>query len=79
VGLGYDGIWFGIMVVKMIELGLITPPLGLNVFVIAGVAEDLKVEDAFAGITPFALLDILTVVLLLAFPAIVLWLPGHLG
>ena len=79
MALGYDGIWFGILVVKMIELGLITPPLGLNAFVVAGVSKEITVEDAFAGVAPFAILDGLTVILLLAFPGLVLWLPGQLA
>lgn len=74
--LGFDGIWFGILVVKMIELGLITPPIGINVYVVAGAAPGLTVEDAFRGIWPFGVMDMLTVGLLFAFPALTLWLPS---
>lgn len=73
--LGFDGIWFGIMVVKMIELGMITPPVGINVFLVAGTTPDCSVEDAFRGITPFFLVDAITVAMLVAFPVIVTWLP----
>ena len=69
-------IWFGILVVKMAEFCLITPPIGLNCFVVAGVRKDLTVQDVFVGVTPFFIADVVTIGTLLAFPAIVLWLPG---
>jgi len=73
-------IWFGIIVVKMAELCLITPPIGLNCFVVAGVAKDSKlditVQDVFRGATPFFGADVVTVAVLIAFPGIVLWLPS---
>ncbi|GIT92384.1 C4-dicarboxylate ABC transporter permease [Jannaschia pagri] len=76
-------IWFGIIVVKMAELCLITPPIGLNCFVVAGVAQDAKMEisvqDVFRGASPFFVADVATVAVLIAFPGIVLWLPGLLG
>ncbi len=70
-------IWFGILVVKMAEFCLITPPIGLNCFVVAGVRDDLSVQDVFKGVTPFFLADAATIAMLIAFPAIVLWLPGQ--
>ncbi len=69
-------IWFGILVVKMAEFCLITPPIGLNCFVVAGVRDDLSVQDVFKGVTPFFIADAITIGLLVAFPAIVLWLPS---
>lgn len=69
-------IWFGILVVKMAEFCLITPPIGLNCFVVAGVRDDLSVQDVFKGVTPFFVADAITIALLVAFPAIVLWLPS---
>ena len=69
-------IWFGILVVKMAEFCLITPPIGLNCFVVAGVRDDLSVQDVFKGVTPFFIADAITIALLVAFPAIVLWLPS---
>ena len=68
-------IWFGILVVKMAEFCLITPPIGLNCFVVAGVRDDLSVQDVFKGVTPFFIADAFTIALLVSFPAIVLWLP----
>ena len=70
-------IWFGILVVKMAEFCLITPPIGLNCFVVAGVRDDLSVQDVFKGVTPFFIADAATIALLVAFPSIVLWLPGQ--
>ncbi len=75
IALGYDPIWFGIIVVKMAELCLITPPIGLNCFVVAGVRPDISVQDVFRGATPFFIADVVTVAVLIAFPDIVLWLP----
>jgi tripartite ATP-independent transporter DctM subunit len=69
-------IWFGILVVKMAEFCLITPPIGLNCFVVAGVRDDLTVQDVFKGVMPFFVADAITIALLVAFPAIVLWLPS---
>ena len=69
-------IWFGILVVKMAEFCLITPPIGLNCFVVAGVRPDLSVQDVFRGVTPFFVADGITIALLVAFPGIVLWLPS---
>lgn len=69
-------IWFGILVVKMAEFCLITPPIGLNCFVVAGVRPELSVQDVFRGVTPFFVADAVTIALLVAFPQIVLWLPS---
>ena len=72
-------IWFGILVVKMAELCLITPPIGLNCFVVAGVRPDISVQDVFKGASPFFVADAVTIATLIAFPSIVLWLPGLIG
>ncbi|SDI33458.1 TRAP transporter large permease [Aliiruegeria lutimaris] len=71
-------IWFGIIVVKMAELCLITPPIGLNCFVVAGVRPDLSVQDVFRGTSPFFVADALTIAGLVMWPGIVLYLPGLL-
>ncbi|MEM6942993.1 MAG: TRAP transporter large permease subunit, partial [Pseudomonadota bacterium] len=75
-------IWFGIIVVKMAELCLITPPIGLNCFVVAGVARErhgITVQDVFRGASPFFIADVATVAVLIAFPGIVLFLPSLLS
>ena len=76
IALGYDPIWFGIIVVKMCEVCLITPPVGLNCYVVAAVRPDIPLGEVFRGILPFFLADAATVGLFLAFPEIVLWLPN---
>jgi tripartite ATP-independent transporter DctM subunit len=75
IALGYDPIWFGIVVVKMAEICLITPPIGLNCFVVNGVRPDIPLTTVFRGIMPFFVADVATVGLFLAFPDIILWVP----
>ncbi|SHK29070.1 TRAP transporter, DctM subunit [Shimia gijangensis] len=70
-------IWFGILVVKMAEFCLITPPIGLNCFVVAGVRPEVSVQDVFKGVAPFFIADAITIALLVSFPWIVLWLPSQ--
>jgi len=72
-------IWFGIIVVKMAELCLITPPIGLNCFVVAGVRPECTVQDVFRGCMPFFVADVVTIGVLIAAPGIVLWLPSLIG
>jgi C4-dicarboxylate transporter DctM subunit len=74
IGLGFDPIWFGVIFVRVAEIGLITPPIGLNSFVIAGVTE-MPVGTVFRGIVPFFIADILHVTLLVAVPGVSLFLP----
>jgi tripartite ATP-independent transporter DctM subunit len=73
--LGYDPVWFGIIIVMVVELGLITPPIGMNVFVIKGMAPDVPLEMIFRGVTPFIIAQIILIFLLISFPQIALWLP----
>jgi C4-dicarboxylate transporter DctM subunit len=73
--LGFDPIWFGIIIVMTVELGLITPPVGMNVFVINTIAREVSLVTIFKGVFPFVLTDIMRLILLVAFPAIVLFLP----
>ena len=74
--LGFDPIWFGIIVVVTIEIGLITPPVGMNVFVINSVVPDVSLPTIFRGVAPFIVADVARLALLVAFPAIVTWLPS---
>ena len=78
-GMHYDLIWFGVLAVLMMQAGLITPPLGLNIFTIAGVAKDVKVETIFRGVLPFLLAVLVVVLLLLFFPQLALYLPEQMG
>lgn len=74
--LGFDMIWFGIMVVVLTEIGMITPPVGLNLFVIKSVMPDVATNDIIKGVVPFLCADIVRLALLIAFPAITLFLPS---
>lgn len=73
--LGFDPIWFGVIVVMTVELGLITPPVGMNVFVINSIARDVSLVTIFRGVMPFVLTDIIRLIMLIAFPTLVLFLP----
>jgi C4-dicarboxylate transporter, DctM subunit len=75
-GLGFDPIWFGVMVVWMCEMGMITPPVGLNVFVIKGVAKDVPMSTIFKGAMPFVIADVVGVVILILVPSLATLLPG---
>jgi C4-dicarboxylate transporter DctM subunit len=77
--LGFDPVWFGIIVVVVTEISLITPPVGLNVFVLKGVVGDVSTGTIFRGVTPFWVVDILRLALLLFVPALVLFLPNSMG
>jgi tripartite ATP-independent transporter DctM subunit len=73
--LGFDPIWFGVIMVMVLEVGLITPPVGLNVYVIHGAAKDVKMNTIFQGIVPFLILDIIAITIIILFPKIATFLP----
>src|ERR1700741_2434490 len=77
--LGFDPIWFVVIIVMTVELGLIHPPVGMNVFVIKSVVQDVSFSTIFAGVLPFVATDIIRLVILISFPMIALWLPGKMG
>lgn len=74
--LGYSPIWFGIFLVRTMEIGFVHPPLGLNIYVIQGIAKDLSLGTIFRGVIPFLVADFLHLALIIAVPALTLWLPG---
>ena len=76
IALGFDPIWFGIIAVKMAEICLITPPIGLNCFVVNGVRPDIPLGEVFRGVALFFIADVITIAALLMFPEIVTWLPN---
>ncbi len=76
VGLGFDPIWFGILVVVVIEISLITPPIGLNVFVIKAVLPDVPTGQIFRGVIPFILADLVRLAIIIFVPGLVLFLPS---
>ena len=73
---GYDGIWFGILVLVAVEVGMITPPVGLNIFVIRAQMPDIALKDVYWGIVPFLSAHFVLIAILLLLPGIALWLPG---
>ena len=77
--LNYDPVWFGIIIVMVVELGLITPPIGMNVFVIKGITKDVPLETIFRGVTPFIIAQIILILILIAVPSIALWLPSTMA
>lgn len=74
--LGFDPIWFGVIIVLLGQVGMITPPVGINVFVIAGVAKDIPLQTIFRGVVPFVLAMIICIIILMIFPKITLFLPN---
>ncbi len=76
--LGFDPIWFGVIIVMTVELGLIHPPVGMNIFVIKSVIEDIKISTIFYGVLPFIVTDLIRLVILIAFPVLATWLPARM-
>ena len=76
--MGFDPIWFGVVVVMVVELGLIHPPVGMNIFVIKSVLEDVKISTIFYGVIPFIITDIIRLAIIVAFPILATWLPSHM-
>jgi tripartite ATP-independent transporter DctM subunit len=76
--LGFDPIWFGVIIVMTVELGLIHPPVGMIVFVIKSVIQDVTFATIFRGVLPFIVTDLIRLVILIAFPIIALWLPSRM-
>ncbi len=76
-GMGFDPIWFAIITVKLVELSVITPPVGLNLYIMKGVFPDASIGEIVRGCTWFMAMDVLTIIILMAFPMISTWLPSH--
>lgn len=76
--LNFEPIWFGILVVKVTEMGLITPPVGLNVYVIQGITG-VPMHSIFRGVTPFLIADVAQIILLIAMPQLIMFLPNLMG
>jgi TRAP-type C4-dicarboxylate transport system permease large subunit len=75
IALGYDPIWFGVIMIIACEMAVITPPVGLNLYVIKGIAPQITLKQITMGALPFVFLEILAIIILTIFPEIVLWLP----
>jgi tripartite ATP-independent transporter DctM subunit len=78
LSLGFDPIWFGVIIVMTVELGLIHPPVGMNVFVIKSVIKEVTFTTIFKGVIPFVVTDLIRLLILIAFPVIALWLPSKM-
>jgi tripartite ATP-independent transporter DctM subunit len=78
IHLGFNPIWFGVIIVMTVELGLIHPPVGMNVFVIKSVVKDVSFATIFKGVIPFIITDLIRLAILIAFPILALWLPSHM-
>ena len=79
IELGIDPVWFGVFIVIMAELALITPPIGANVFVMRRVAPDVPMEEIFKGVFPFVIGELVVLALLIMFPDLALWLVKSMG
>jgi C4-dicarboxylate transporter DctM subunit len=77
-GLGFDPIWFGVIIVMVVVLGMIMPPIGMNVFVINSIARDVPLQTIYKGVMPFIVVDLIRLVLLVAFPWLSLFLPSRM-
>jgi tripartite ATP-independent transporter DctM subunit len=75
---GFDPVWFGVQMTILMETGLIHPPVGLNLFVIQGIAPEIPLKELLWGVTPFIVLIVLFIIVIAVFPQIVLWLPGYM-
>jgi C4-dicarboxylate transporter DctM subunit len=73
--LGFDPIWFGVIIVLVVEMGMISPPVGMTMFVVKGIAPEIPIETIFKGVLPFTIAVALLMILLLVFPQIALFLP----
>ncbi len=76
VHLGFDPVWFGILIVVVVEIGLISPPVGMNLFVLNSLLPHVPTRTLFHGVLPFMVADVIRLAILIAFPAISLWLPS---
>jgi len=79
MGLGYDPIWFGILIVTVVEIGMISPPVGLNLFVLNSLLPDVKLSTLYRGVWPFVVADVVRLGILIAVPGIALILPRLMG
>lgn len=78
-GLGFDTVWYGVIMIMVMEMGLITPPVGMNVYIVAGVAKDVPLQKIFMGVAPMVVGMCVAIFIVCAFPQVALWLPGLLG
>ena len=78
VALGFDPLWFGVALVILVEMALLTPPVGMNVYIIHGLSRQYPISDVFIGIIPFFVMMIIGLIIITAFPGLSTWLPGKM-
>ena len=76
--LGYDPIWFGIIVVIVVQIGLISPPVGMNIFVVKNLLRHLSIATVFRGVTPFTVALVALLAIMVTFPGLATWLPSYM-
>jgi C4-dicarboxylate transporter DctM subunit len=77
-GLGFDPVWFAVLMTVNLEIGLVTPPVGLNLYIVKGIAPDVRLSQVLRGVFPFLIIEVIVIILLCAFPQIALWLPNKM-
>lgn len=77
--LGFESIWYGVLMIMVMEMGLITPPVGMNVYIVAGVAKDVPLQKIFKGVAPMVVGMLVAVIIVCAFREVTLFLPRLLG
>jgi len=77
--LGFDPVWFGVVIVMVVELGLISPPIGMNVFIIKGMAPEVALGSIYMGVLPFVVAEILLIAIIVAWPDLAVFLPSTMG
>ena len=78
VALGFDPVWFGVLIVMVIQIGLISPPVGMNLFVLNALLSRVGLGTIFRGVWPFVVVQVIMLAILVAFPALSLWLPSFM-
>ena len=76
IELGFNGLWFGVIMIMIVNIGVLTPPLGLNVFIISGIVRHVPIEKIFKGVVPSIITMVIFIILLIIFPGIVTFLPS---
>jgi C4-dicarboxylate transporter DctM subunit len=76
LALNFDPIWFGVIMILNMEMAVITPPVGMNLYVMKGIASDLSIGDIISGSLPFVIVEAITIALVIAFPSLATWLPS---
>lgn len=80
IGMGFEPLWFGVIMILVIEIGQVTPPLGVNLFVVQGIAgPDTTIGDVFRGTIPFLVCTFVVLAIITIFPGVISWFPGLLG